>query len=61
MAQQKQPSDLLEKFVVRMPDGMRDRIAEAAQKEMRTMNGQINFMLQKALDARGDEHDNHNT
>ncbi|WP_352640445.1 Arc family DNA-binding protein [Mesorhizobium sp. M0220] len=40
---------------------MRNRIAEVARDNMRTMNGQINFMLQKALDARGDEHDNRNT
>lgn len=43
-------SGFLEQFLIRMPDGMRDRIAEVARQELRTMNGQINFWLKSALE-----------
>lgn len=43
-------SQFSDQFLIRLPDGLRDRIAEVARKEMRTMNGQINFWLQAALD-----------
>ncbi|MDY0746554.1 Arc family DNA-binding protein [Paucibacter sp. R3-3] len=35
------PSDAAEKFVVRFPDGMRDRIADAAKQSGRSMNAEI--------------------
>lgn len=32
---------LQDKFVIRLPDGMRDRIKAAAEREGRSMNSQI--------------------
>ncbi len=37
------------KFIVRMPDGMRDRIKAHAEEHNRSMNSQIVYMLEKAL------------
>lgn len=38
-----------EKYIVRMPDGMRDRIKEEAERNCRSMNAEIVFHLQRAL------------
>lgn len=47
MSDQKEfPSDKADKFVVRFPDGMRDRIREMAEKASRSMNAQIIHMIQ---------------
>lgn len=35
------PSRSLDKVIVRLPDGMRDRIREAAEKNNRSMNAEI--------------------
>ena len=35
------PSKQLDQFVVRLPDGMRDRIRDAAQASNRSMNAEI--------------------
>jgi hypothetical protein len=35
------PSDLADKFMLRMPEGMRDRIAKAAKVNGRSMNAEI--------------------
>ena len=44
---------LADKYVLRMPDGMRDRITELAKANNRSMNAEIVLILQQALDARG--------
>lgn len=44
---------LADKYVLRMPDGMRDRITELAKANGRSMNAEIVLILQQALDARG--------
>jgi hypothetical protein len=43
------PSRALDKFVVRLPAGMRDQLAEAAQKNNRTMNAEIVSRLEASL------------
>ncbi|MCP4595767.1 Arc family DNA-binding protein [Neptuniibacter sp.] len=40
------PSDLLDKFTLRLPEGMRDEIREAAVKRGRSMNSEIVLRLQ---------------
>lgn len=35
------PSDLADKFMLRLPDGMRDRIAQSAKANNRSMNAEI--------------------
>lgn len=40
-----------DKYVVRFPDGMRDRIAEVAKANNRSMNAEIIARLQESLDA----------
>jgi plasmid stability protein len=44
---------LADKYVLRMPDGMRDRITELARANGRSMNAEIVLILQQALDAHG--------
>lgn len=43
------PSRTAEQFVVRFPDGMRDKIAELAKKNNRSMNAEIVQRLEWAL------------
>lgn len=43
------PSRTAEQFVVRFPDGMRDRIAEAAKANGRSMNAEIVHRLQESF------------
>ncbi len=38
-----------DKFVVRLPDGMRDRISEVAQSNHRSMNSEIIQRLEQSL------------
>lgn len=40
-----------DKFVLRMPDGMRERIAEIAQKNHRSMNSEIVLHLEDLIDG----------
>jgi len=45
------PSEKQERFIVRLPDGMRDQIAEAAKSNNRTMNAEVVSRLQKSFEA----------
>jgi len=38
-----------EQYIVRLPDGMRERIKEEAERNHRSMNAEIVFHLQRAL------------
>lgn len=44
------PSEQQERFIIRLPDGMRDRIAEEAKKNNRSMNAEIVHRLEKSFD-----------
>lgn len=44
------PSRTADQFVVRLPDGMRDRIAEAAKDNARSMNAEIVARLDASFD-----------
>lgn len=50
MTQKKYPSQLAERFQIRLPDGLRDQIRELAASNNRSMNAQIVFMLQFAIE-----------
>jgi len=39
----------MDKFVVRLPDGMRDRIRRTAKANRRSMNNEIVVLLERAL------------
>ncbi|MDM5178490.1 Arc family DNA-binding protein [Massilia sp. DJPM01] len=41
MAKKPYPSEVLDRYIVRLPDGMRDQIARAAEKNGRSMNSEI--------------------
>lgn len=43
------PSQVAEKYVVRFPEGMRDRIAEAAKANNRSMNSEIVARLEESF------------
>ncbi len=45
------PSDAAEKFIVRLPPGMREKIAESAKANGRSMNGEVIVMLERAFDV----------
>lgn len=45
----KPPSRTADQFVLRLPDGMRDRIAEAAKANNRSMNAEIVARLSESL------------
>ncbi|WP_174634448.1 Arc family DNA-binding protein [Yersinia thracica] len=46
---EKDDPNFIERFTVRMPDGMRDAIAERAKKNGRSMNSEIVQILEDAL------------
>lgn len=50
MAKKEFPSDKLAQYIVRFPDGMRDRIKEAAAANGRSMNAEIIYRLQTTLE-----------
>ena len=45
------PSRLADKFMVRFPEGMRDRLAAAARANRRSMNAELIIHLEAALAA----------
>jgi hypothetical protein len=47
----KYPSQMQDKFNLRMPDGMRDAIAERAKQNGRSMNSEIIQILQETIDT----------
>lgn len=48
------PSQVADKYVVRFPDGMRDRIAEAAKANNRTMNAEIVARLEASFEPKAE-------
>lgn len=45
------PSETQDRFIVRLPDGMRERIKAAADANNRSMNSEIVARLQASFDA----------
>lgn len=45
------PSETQDRFMVRLPDGMRDKIKAAAQASKRNMNGEIIARLEATFEA----------
>lgn len=43
------PSVLADKFMLRLPDGVRDRIAASAKVSGRTMNAEIGYHVQRSM------------
>lgn len=43
------PSKELDKFIIRLPDGMREQIAQAAKENERTMNAEIIYRLKRSF------------
>lgn len=52
MSEKDYPSRKLDQFVVRFPDGMRDRIRDAAAENKRSMNAEIIATLELAYPSR---------
>lgn len=44
-------SRMLDKFMFRMPDGFRDRLAARARANRRSMNSEIVMIVEAAMDA----------
>ncbi|WP_454914962.1 Arc family DNA-binding protein [Xanthobacter sediminis] len=51
MSKQPYPSQTQDRFIVRLPDGLRDRIAEAAKANGRSMNSEIVHVLESYYPA----------
>lgn len=49
MAEERTPQNA-DKYIVRFPDGMRDRIADAAKASNRSMNAEIVARLQRTFE-----------
>lgn len=49
----KSPSQVADKFIIRLPDGMREQIATSAQTHNRTMTAEIVWRLQESFSADG--------
>lgn len=47
------PSSKQDQFVLRFPDGLRDRVKNAAQRNRRSMNAEIIAALEYGLEAEG--------
>jgi len=45
------PSQLLDKIIIRVPDGLRDRIKRAADANGRSMNAELLILLDKTYPA----------
>lgn len=45
------PSATADRFLVRMPDGMRESIKQRAQHNMRSMTAEILFLITKGVEA----------
>lgn len=56
MAKKPYPSELADRYIVRMPPGMRDRIADSAKRYNRSMNAEIVSILEDYYNLR-DYHD----
>lgn len=52
MSEPKYPSQLAERFQIRMPDGLRDKIRAAAEENKRSMNTEIIARLEESFDPR---------
>lgn len=44
-----------DKFMLRLPDGMRDRLKEIAQSNMRSLNAEIVFILREKMEIKEKE------
>lgn len=59
MTKELPPSRTAEQFVVRFPDGMRDKIAESAKANNRSMNAEIVARLERSFSYDQQEQDHH--
>ncbi len=56
MSKEPYPSETADRFIVRFPDGMRDRIRDEAAKNNRSMNAEIIARLEASLSEALREH-----
>lgn len=52
MSDKTYPSDTQDRFMVRMPDGLRDRIAEVAKENNRSMNAELVSRIESSFEAK---------
>jgi hypothetical protein len=51
MTDSRRPSDLADKMMMRLPPGMRERIADAAKVAGRSMNAEVVARLEKSFET----------
>lgn len=47
----KRPSQVADRFIVRMPDGLRDEIKKNAVENRRTMNAEILMLIERGMEV----------
>ena len=52
MAKRAFPSDKLDQYIVRFPDGMRERLKQAAAENKRSLNAEIIARLEQSLERK---------
>lgn len=57
MAKTPYPSEMQDRFIVRLPDGMRDKIAELAKQNSRSMNAEIVARLERTFSQESPQSD----
>ena len=51
------PSELQERFIIRMPPNMREQLTEAARKNNRSMNAEVISRLEQSFKATGGQNE----
>ncbi|MFZ1725480.1 MAG: Arc family DNA-binding protein [Albidovulum sp.] len=46
----RRPSEAQDKFIIRLPDGMRDQLKDAAEANDRTMTAEVVYRLRESFD-----------
>lgn len=49
MAKKPYPSEVLDRYIIRFPEGMREHIADAAERNRRSMNAEILARLERTF------------
>lgn len=48
---QKTPSQQADRFIVRLPDGMRDKIKQQSASNHRSMNAEMVFLIERGMEV----------
>lgn len=55
MREKRYPSERADRFMLRFPDGLRDCVRDRADKNERSMNSEIIFLIKKGMESTSDQ------